>query len=69
VSLHISSITSNGIDIERTAQAGRFIGRRDLERMEIVAAELDHLGGSHRRLVKDARQMPEQATQLSRGYG
>jgi hypothetical protein len=52
-----------GVDAQRLAQARRFIGEGDLERVEVVAAVLHHLGRSHRGLKKLARQVVEERSQ------
>ena len=49
-----------GVDAERLAEAGRLVRERDLERVEIVAAVLDHLRGAYRGGEELARQVPEE---------
>jgi hypothetical protein len=58
-----------GIDAQRVAQPGGFVGEGDLERVEVVAAVLHHLGRTHRGLDEAARQLAEQLAQRSTGKG
>ena len=51
------------IDAQRFAQSRGFVGERDLQRVEVVAAVLDHLRRAHRRHVEVARQVAEQSPQ------
>ena len=52
-----------GVDAERLAQPRRLVGERDLQRVEVVAAVLHHLGRAHRGHDELARQVPEQRAQ------
>ena len=55
------------IGAQRLAQARGFVGERDLQRVEVVAAVLDRLRRAHRGHVEVAGQMSEQAPQHLRG--
>ena len=64
VSLHTQVHHLERVDAHRVAQARRLVGERDLQRVEIVAAVLDHLRGADRRRMELARQMSEELAQL-----